>query len=530
MYTKETRLKAKALYTETGLSIREVSKRLNIPEGTLFSWSRNEKWQKEMEQILENKSAIHKQISHLSNGNMTEQKARKIAMLTKALARLERVENSRKKKVTARPKARMAYIGGIQESIDAYIKRTLRPYQIAFLKDDSRFRIMLKARQVGISWLMALEMIRNAMIRDVDQNLVSTSMYQAENTIRYVREHLRNLQMTDSSGNKTEVRLPNQRYIRVIPSTICTSQGWPGDVFYDEFAWYRNAHDVYTAITPSITSVGGRITIVSTPYEAGPQNMFWRIQTNDGNEFPLYSKHEINIHKAVKEGLSIDVKELKSLFDKDTWERIYECKYFTDEDSFFTLSEINNCRGVCLAKKPGDWKGYDRRAGWDMAKTTDASEVVAIEKLTNQVFIRGIETWRRLPYVEQGRRLVSAVKKWDIKKIHIDQTGVGHAVQEIVSPLIPETTQQHWHNFTQEFKAGIAQNMKKLVEEERLVIPHDDRILVSQFLSVKRIPTKKGISYDIARNAHGHGDRFWALALACYGVAFGNANINVEAW
>jgi phage FluMu gp28-like protein len=200
------------------------------------------------------------------------------------------------------------------------------------------------------------------------------------------------------------------------------------------------------------------------------------------------------------------------------------CKFFTDEDSFFSLEELNRCRGACLDA----WSKQqtDRRAGWDMAKTRDASELVGVEKLADRVFVRGIETWRRLPYQTQGERLVSALKRWRIQQVHIDGTGVGVAVQDFVSPKLPASVEQHWHTFTQQFKATIAQNIKKLIEEERLMIPYDDQLLVSQFLSIKRQATKTGISYDIARNAGGHGDRFWALALACMGLEFGGGVID----
>jgi len=527
-YNQEIKNKAKDLYF-AGASTREIAKEIGITHQTVSIWIRRYGWKEDYKKFTRTKTGIMRQLEALSKGEITEGKAKRIAMLSRALSRLESVEKKNFKEHTKKPEIKIKYQGDLIEKFKDYDKKKLRGYQRQFIEDDSRFRCMLKARQIGMSWTIAYDMLRNGILREVDQNLVSTSLYQTENTIRYCRQHMKELKIAElGHGSKQEIILPNGKFIRTLPANAFTSQGWPGDVYYDEFAWYRHAKKVWEAITPTVTAVKGRVTINSTPYEAGPHNYFWVVATNDNNEFPNFSRHEVDIEDAVKGGLDIDLEELKSLFDTDTWARLYLCKYFTDDDSFFTLEELNRCRGDCL----GRWAkvGSDRRAGWDMAKNIDASEVVAVEKLESQVFIRGVETWRRVKYVEQKELLVAALNKWGIREINIDSTGVGVAVREIVEPVIPANIYQNWFTFTQDFKARIAQNLKKLVEEERLVIPYDDRVLVSQFLNIKRQATKTGVSYDITRNTSGHGDRFWALALACNGIAFGASEIDIEIW
>jgi phage FluMu gp28-like protein/transposase-like protein len=526
-YPPEVRKQARKRFVVDGLSCREIAKEMGISPPTIWKWYREGSWAEERDFQGDSRAQINRQLERLAAGNITESKARKIAMLSKALARIDRAENAKAKRDAAKPKSVAKVLGDIADRLAKYESEHFRPYQREFTKDDSRFRCILKARQVGMSWLMAYEMLKGALTRDVDQNLVSTSLYQTENTIRYAREHMAALGIAEQGkGGKQEIALPNGRILRTLPANQATSQGWPGDVVFDEMAWYRRGKDVWEAIAPSVTAVQGRITVLSTPYEAGPHNWFWTIQTNDGGQFPLFSRHTIDIDRALREGLEIDVEELRGLFDADTWDRLYRCRYFTDEDSFFTLAELNACRGECLEK----WMGTDRRAGWDMAKTRDASELVGVEVLHDQVFTRGVETWRRVNYRDQRDRVVGALKRWRAHSIHVDATGVGVAVRDFVSPEIPAHIGQHWHTFDQAFKANIAQNLKKLVEEARIVIPHDDRVLISQFLNIKRQAKDKGISYDIGRNASGHGDRFWALALACHGIEFGNGVIDVEVW
>ncbi len=527
-YSAEIRKQAKEKYL-SGWSCREIGREMKISFDTIWRWRKRYKWADALASQLDSREGLVAQIDKLSKGKITESRARKIAMLSKALARLERVEAKRHQELIEKPMAQIEYVGSLKDRILEY---PLRLYQRRWFDDVARFRTMLKCRQGGMSWTIAFEMVVAGMAGQRDQLLISTSREQAQNTIRYAREHMKALGIKERGrGSKTEIVLPTGRRIKALPSGWRTTQGYPGDVYFDEFAWYLHQQKVWEAVVPSVTAVAGRVSVVSTPYEAGPHNFFWRLVTNDGGEFPKFSRHTVDINQAVAEGMVIDLEELKALFDRDTWARLYLCKFFSDEDSFFTLAELNECRGVCLAEKRSDWKGSDRRAGWDMAKRRDASELVGVEKLADQVFVRAIETWRRLAYMVQRDRLVSALKKWNVGQLHVDETGVGMAVREIVAPAIPTSVVQHWHTFTQPFKATIAQNLKKLVEEARLVIPHDDRVLISQFLNIKRTATQKGISYDIARNASGHGDRFWALALACQGLEFGSSVINdVELW
>jgi len=524
MYSEDVRKKAEKLYIDSGLSCRAISDEMGISKPTIWQWYRKHNWKQRRKALGTSRDRIAFQLGELAKGTITESKARKIAMLSKALSRLEKADDKAAKEKAYLPTATFVD-GNFDDKIRDYEENHLREYQRRFTQDDSRFRCILKARQIGMSYTIAFEMLKNGLSRRVDQNLISTSLYQTENTLRYARQHMKRLGIEEKGkGSKQEIVLPGDVCIRTLPANQATSQGWPGDVYFDEMAWYRHSKSVWDAIVPSVTSVKGRVTCLSTPYEAGPHNHFWVIATNDGDQYPLFSRHRIDIHDAMKQGLEIDVEELESLFDSDTWERLYLCKFFTDEDSFFSLSELNACRGDCLDR----WIGEDRRAGWDIAKRIDNSELVGVEKLADQVFVRGIKTWKKLSYDRQRERLYRALEEWKIRQLHIDETGVGNAVRDFVQKDMPRHVRQSWHTFTQSFKAGLAQNLKKIVEDKRIVIPADDRVLISQFLNIKRQATSRGISYDIPRNADGHGDRFWALALACSGLEFGKPAVGIR--
>lgn len=70
-------------------------------------------------------------------------------------------------------------------------------------------------------------------------------------------------------------------------------------------------------------------------------------------------------------------------------------------------------------------------------------------------------------------------------------------------------------NFTNDTKERWATDFKILLQRRDVTTPRD-RDLVAQIHAIKRrvLPSGK-VSFDAERNARGHADKFWAVALAC---------------
>ncbi|MCP4112824.1 MAG: hypothetical protein GY749_46080, partial [Desulfobacteraceae bacterium] len=345
-YPSETIARAEMLFVDLGFSCREIAKEMELGNSTVWEWYRKGGWQKKKNlrgSAAPTKNLLLTQITQLAEGAITDAVAKRIAHLSKALAVLDNLEKKKQRKDVKKPAVRVE--GNIDDKFREYEEKHLRKYQRDFVQDDSRFRCMLKARQVGMSWTESYDMLKNGMLRKTDQNLVSTSLGQAENTVRYCRQHLKALGIKEvGKGQKQEIVLPVEGDVRIrtLPANQATSQGWPGDVIFDEMAWYRRPKEVWTAIVPSVTAVSGRITCLSTPYEAGPHNHFWSVATNDGDQFGLFSRHSIDIYSAIEQGLSINVEELRQLFDADTFDRLYHSLQLSFSD---TLNILNNQSG-----------------------------------------------------------------------------------------------------------------------------------------------------------------------------------------
>ena len=107
----------------------------------------------------------------------------------------------------------------------------------------------------------------------------------------------------------------------------------------------------------------------------------------------------------------------------------------------------------------------------------------------------------------------------------IDKTGLGMQLAEELSNDAPERFEGVW--FSAQRKSRLALNMLKLAEEKRLLLPNDPLVL-AQLHSIKKTIRGQSISYDAERTDDGHGDLFWATALAADGRGGGVSSGGVE--
>ena len=179
-YSETIKREAKRLY-HSGWSCAEIADKLDINPDTIFAWRKQYQWDEETTD--DSIEGVKKQIAALSSSDepLSEAQTRKLDKLTKAVERLER-SSARDVKVKKRKKGQTPsrldahVVGGIKDKA----LEKLYPYQRAFLLDGSRFRVCLKSRQTGFSFLLGLEVLLGAISRDENQIVVSASQDQSD--------------------------------------------------------------------------------------------------------------------------------------------------------------------------------------------------------------------------------------------------------------------------------------------------------------------------------------------------------------
>ena len=167
------------------------------------------------------------------------------------------------------------------------------PYQVAILEDPSPRRLILKARQTGISNTVAIEALHKAITRpDSTELLVSRNQDAASVLVRYVQHTLNGLADAPKLVNENQSRLAfaNGSQIISLPATPATGRGFAAtDVYLDEFAFAPYDTLILESVLGTIAT-GGRMTILSTANGRG--NAFFRMWSGlEGGDF---SRHRIH--------------------------------------------------------------------------------------------------------------------------------------------------------------------------------------------------------------------------------------------
>lgn len=399
------------------------------------------------------------------------------------------------------------------ELLAPYIRKTLYPFQLKFLGDDSRWRIANKSRQIGFSYTIGLDAISGALIRGRNQLIVSASKMNAEIVMNYVRQHLDNLEILPEADKEGHIELGKQ-YIQVCSTNWRTARGFNGDVYLDEFAFTIRDKDIWRAIVPSITAVKGRVTITSSPKSR--IDKFWQIYEGKSEK---WSKHCITIHDAINDGFPVDIKELRELFDPEEFAQAYECIPLDTAESYIPYNLIEPClydpgsqAFEILALGGGDTKPKRNYVyGVDIGRSKDETAVAETFREEGITWCTGIKSWQKTAFREQKERLLRILLQPGTQIVAIDKGGIGMNLHEDLAFMHPAKVRGV--QFAPAVKDRLAKKMRIAFEEKKIRIPNDPS-LVSHILSIKRSANRTStFSYNSESDEH-HGDKFWALAMA----------------
>lgn len=166
-------------------------------------------------------------------------------------------------------------------------------YQAALLADTNPRRLVLKARQTGLSTTIALEALYYALHRPHDRTLlVSRNQELAALLISYCQIALAGLRTPPRLVSESQSKLvfANGSEIVSLPANPATGRGYPASrVYLDEAAFIAYAELIMQGIAPTL-SAGGQMTVLSTP--KGRVNLFARLWA--GLEGGEWSRHRVH--------------------------------------------------------------------------------------------------------------------------------------------------------------------------------------------------------------------------------------------
>lgn len=406
------------------------------------------------------------------------------------------------------------------------------------MRDASSKKIWLASRQIGKSFSVALEAVVECLRAKSDNLILSSSERQSQEVMRKVRLHMRVLagirdaEVADKTL-KDEVIFENGSRVISLPASPETVRGFSGNIFLDEFAFHRDGREIWRAMYPAV-SRGFKVRVTSTP--CGKSGMFYDLWTHAGG----FSRHRTDIHEAASAGMKVDVAALREgICDADSWAQEFECAFLDEATAFVSYDMIASCESKdssCESKdsageeagpppsdKPTPVAGaggyylgvdvgrrHDLTVFWLSRESAGALETVMVKEMKNA------------PFREQREFLYSLISGAalgvPVNRCCMDASGIGaqmaEEAREKFGPAV-EAVQ-----FTPAVKESLAFGLRRRLEEKTISIPADRKVR-EDFHSIRKAVGPAGrLRLDAERTSEGHGDRFWAAALAVRAAGF----------
>lgn len=415
-------------------------------------------------------------------------------------------------------------------------KPLLLPYQAKWAADKARFKIGMFARQTGKTFTTTLECVDDCFAAELARQrarwvILSRGERQAreameEGIARHAGAYGAVLKawkdtsysyVEDDNGEKIrrtalEYTWPNGSKVTALPANPDTARGFSANVFLDEFAFHLDSRKIWQALFPVI-SAGWKLRVTSTPN--GKNNKFYELMTKDDPKFP-WSKHVVDIHKAVADGLPRDIEELRAaLDDEDAWAQEFLLEWLDEASAWLDFDLINSCESD-HAGNPEAYAGGPCFVGVDIGARRDLFVIWVFEEVGDVLWTREIIARKRISFAEQDALLDDVFARYRVLRCCMDQTGMGEKPVE-------DAKRRHGSMrvegvlFTSPAKLHLATVGKERFQDRRLRIPMGDRELRNDLHKLKKETTATGQPRFVAdSDSAGHADRAWACFLGCY--------------
>jgi phage FluMu gp28-like protein len=398
-------------------------------------------------------------------------------------------------------------------------------YQRNWMLDKSRFKLGMFARQTGKTFTTTLEIVDDCFAAAVEGKrqrwvILSRGERQAKEAMdEGIKRHAQAYKMVldaheydwkgDSGSYRAlEVALPNGSKITALPANPDTARGFSANVFLDEFAFHKDSRAIWKALFPVI-SAGWRLRVTSTPNGKG--NKFYELATgNDGT----WSRHKVDIYRAVRDGLPRDIEELKAgLADEDAWSQEYELKWLDEASAWLSYDLITSVEDP-RAGDPAGYQGGVCFVGRDIGRRNDLHVIWVWEQVGDVLWERERVEQKRATFAQMDEAFDDIMTRYLVGRACIDQTGMGE------KPV--EDAQRRYGSriegvlFTGPSKLVMATQGKERFEDRTVRISEGDDKLRSDLHKLRKVASATGAPRFVAERDDDHADRTWAAFLGIH--------------
>jgi len=440
--------------------------------------------------------------------------------------------------------------------LGAAIGRKLRAYALRYqwrwIVDDRPFKVWEKSRRIGATYAEALRAVIKRLEGRRDYWFSSADETAAEEFIEYCRfwaefigaaaRIVDDAPVVDPQGfTRYRIRFANGRRITSLSSSPRNFRSKGGDVGWDEAAWHDRPREMWAALSMAATW-GGQVSVLST--HNGEGSLFAELVkeaaavaggTADPSREAVidWSYHRTTIEDAVEDGLVEKILGLKRpdpaaraewlrrqrarARDEDTWNQECMCVPSAESATLLTYDLIGAASAPAdelLGRFHRDDLGrpLPLYGGLDVGRERDLSIFAVGEAAGDLLSTRHFESMERTRYSDQLAAVEGFWARRPLRRFCGDATGIGDM-------LIESVQDRHGRHraekvkFTAEAKEDLATGLLGAFQDRRILVP-DLRPVREGLHKVRKTITAAGnVRYDAARDAAGHADEFWAIAL-----------------
>ncbi len=416
------------------------------------------------------------------------------------------------------------------------------PCQSKWVKDESRLKLMVKSRQIGMSWSSAYAASERTAAQGArfDQWVSSRDDLQARLFIEDCKmwAGLMNLAAKDLGevviNDKDRLtayvlQFDSGKRIHSMSSNPDAQAGKRGGRILDEFALHPDPRKLWSIAYPGITW-GGSMELIST--HRGSHNFFNQLirEVREHNNPKGISLHQVTLQNAIDEGFLAKLQQMlpadderqamdeaayfdfvrSGCADEESFQQEYMCNPADDDVAFLEYGLIGGCEyaGGTNWQQRHNGPLY---AGIDIGRKKDLTVLWVFELLGDTLYTRHVERMQNMRKSDQEKIIWPWIEQCD--RTCIDATGLGIGWADDAQDKFGEFRVEAV-TFTQRSKEAMAYPVRGAFEDKKLRIPYDPKIRADLRAVTKQVTSTGNVRFTAESTADGHADHFWALALA----------------
>lgn len=574
IYTVMTDKKEQAqlLYAQ-GLGITQIAKQLDEPRPTVASWKKREGWVRAdifNDVNLAFKARLLSLIALEKKGNG---EYKEIDELMRQLERLAKINkyNDTGNGGDLNPKLKNRYKEDRKDKVKNLISDDeidaltdafnllLYPFQKVWIDTldgqkikvgdklkqkhaPARIFMMLKSRQIGATFIIAIWALINALKTKKNKIFLSASKAQAYQFIEYIKTFVFEVLGRQIGGDPIVLSFSDNTQVSFyyMGTNALTAQGRHGDVIMDEFFWIRKFKEfrdvasgmasqshyqqIYLSTPSSVMHEAykywtGKDTNTKVDIDTSPSQLKTPTLCIDGRW-----RQVVTVKDAIKGGYDkLDIAQLETEYTPERFNNLFMCVFLDDSESYFPLSLLEP-NMIDSWEKWGDFKPHEAKpyhapvwVGYDPSFTGDrpALAVIAPPTNNNQPYrILERKHLEHMPPIKQAQYIQQICQRYNVEYLAIDTTGAGIAVAEHVKSFYPNYTAL---NYSVEVKTRMALRAKELFYRRKLHFDSGYTDIAKAFIAIKQQTTQGGGRFTFVSKRSqeiGHSDIAWAIMNA----------------